>query len=252
MVACAVAAHIVTHMLGGAAQGDFAQGNQIALAEKILGGPFGLLGQIDLAGLEALQQFVGGHVHQDQLIGIVQHGVGHRLVDADAGDGAHRAVEAFQVLHIERGPDVHAGAQQFLHILPALGVARARRVAVGQLVQQQHLRPGLEGRVDIKLPQHLAAVRHLPQRQLWQAFKQFPGFAPAMGLHQPDQHRLPCRLGTLGRLQHGKGLAHAGAGAKVDAQLAARHGRLVCAQLGQQGIGVGAEVGGGGHGVEDY
>ncbi len=50
----AVAAHVVFHMFGGAAQGNLAQRDQVALAEKVLRRAFGLLRQVDLAGLEAL------------------------------------------------------------------------------------------------------------------------------------------------------------------------------------------------------
>ena len=248
VLAGAVAAHIVTHMFGGAAQRDFTQRKQISLAKKVLCRALGLLRHIDLAGLKARQQFIGRHIHQNQLIGVVQHGVGHGLVDADAGDGTDRAVQAFQVLHIERCPDVDAGVQQLLHILPALGVARTGCVAVGQFVQQQHLGFGLQGCVNIKLQQHLAPVGHFLQRQAGQARQQFFGLAPAMGFYQTNEHRLPGCLGALRGAEHGKGFSHPGAGTKVDAQLAACHGLRVLAQLRQQCVGVGAVVGGG-HGV---
>src|SRR5665647_3405225 len=89
------------HAVRSAAQGNLAQGDQVALAEKVLGCTLRLLRQVDLAGLEARQQFVGGDVHQDDLIGAVQHGVGHGLLHADAGNGAHSAIEALQMLDIE-------------------------------------------------------------------------------------------------------------------------------------------------------
>ena len=82
-------------------QRQLAQRDQIALAKEILRSALGLLRHIDLAGFQARQQLVGGHVHQNQLIGCVEHGVGHGLVDAYAGDGTHRAIQAFQVLHID-------------------------------------------------------------------------------------------------------------------------------------------------------
>ena len=46
-----VAAHVVFHMLGSTAQGNFAQGNQVAFSEKVLCCSLGLLRQVDLAGL---------------------------------------------------------------------------------------------------------------------------------------------------------------------------------------------------------
>ena len=110
-------------MLRCAAQRNFTQGNEVALAEKILRSTFGLLRLVHLACLEAREQLVGRDVHQNDFIGAVKHRVGHGLVNADAGDGPHGAVEAFQVLHIQGGPHVNARAQQFLNVLPAFGVA---------------------------------------------------------------------------------------------------------------------------------
>ena len=110
-------------MLGGAAQGNLAQRDQVALAEEVLRRLFGLARRVDFAGSQAGGQFVGGHVDQDNLVCSVQYFVGHCLMHADAGDGTNGAIEAFQMLNVERGPNVNASVQQFLHVLPALGVA---------------------------------------------------------------------------------------------------------------------------------
>ena len=110
-------------MLGRAAQGDLAQRNQIPFAEKVLRCTLGLLRQIDLARFEPCHQLIGRDVHQDDLIGAFQHRVGNGLVHANAGDRAHRVVQTFEVLDIERRPDVDTRIQKFLHVLPPLGVA---------------------------------------------------------------------------------------------------------------------------------
>ena len=102
-----VAAHIVFNVLSGAPQGDLAQGNQIALAEKVLCRPFGLLGHVNLAVFEALDHLFRRDVKQDDFVGFVKNRIGHGFVHAHAGDGAHRSVQAFQVLHIQRRPDVN-------------------------------------------------------------------------------------------------------------------------------------------------
>ena len=41
------------------------------------------------------------------------------------------------MLDVYRGPDVYAGSEQLVDILPALGVAQARGVGVGELIDQQ-------------------------------------------------------------------------------------------------------------------
>jgi hypothetical protein len=240
------AAHVVFHMLGGAAQRNLAQRDQVALAKEVLRGALGLLRQVHLAGREPRGEFVGRDVDQHHLVGLVEHGVGHRLVHAHAGDRADRAVEAFEVLHVERRPHLDARGQQLLHVLPALGVARSRGVGVGQFVDQQHGGPAREGGVEVELGERAAAVGQLAQRQRVEPREQRGGFAAAMRLDHADEHVAPrCAL-ALGGAQHCPGLADAGAGAEVDAQLAAQRTRLVVAQLRNQGIGVGAGVGHGG------
>ena len=99
-----------------------------------------LLGDINLSFLEALQQLLGRKIDQLHLIRPLEDRVGDRLADHDAGDLADQVVEALQVLDVESGVDVEAGGQQLLDVLPALGVARAGGVGVGQLVDQQDRR----------------------------------------------------------------------------------------------------------------
>ena len=123
----AVGLHVVFHAVGRAAQRQLAQGHQVALAEEVLRRPLGLRRQVDLAGRQPLDQLVGRRVHQHHFVGTVEEGVGQRLVHHDAGDATDHVVEALQVLDIERAVDVDAGRQQFLDVLPALRVARARR-----------------------------------------------------------------------------------------------------------------------------
>ena len=43
-----------------------------------------------------------------------------------AGGLHDEVIETLEVLDVDRGPDVDAGLEQLLHILPALGVARGR------------------------------------------------------------------------------------------------------------------------------
>ncbi|KAG1242619.1 hypothetical protein G6F68_016108 [Rhizopus microsporus] len=114
----------------------------------------------------------------------VEHAVRHGLAYTHAGDAHHHVVEAFQVLDVDRGPDVDAGVQQFHHILPAPLVAAARRVAMGQFVHQHQCgMPGQHG-VQVHLLQGVAVVGHFLQRQLRQAFQQRLGIGAAMGFHQ--------------------------------------------------------------------
>ena len=79
------------------------------------------------------------------------HGVGHGLALLDAGDLLDHVVERLEVLDVDRGDDVDAGGEQLLDVRPALGVAGAGDVGVGQLVDQRDLgRPGQHG-VEVHL-----------------------------------------------------------------------------------------------------
>ena len=238
----AVTAHIVFHMLGGTPQCNFTQRNQVALAEKVLRCALGLLRPVDLAGLEAGQQLIGRHIDQHDFIGFVEHGVRHGLMHANAGDGAHCAVEAFKVLHIERRPDINAGFQQFLHILPALGMARPGHIAVRQFVHQQHGRMPDECRVKVKFGQRSVPVGQIAQRQLFEPGKQRHGFSPAMGFDHANQNIQTGLVFTLGGAEHGVGLADAGAGAQVDAQPAATGALRLSAKLLDELVRIGAGI----------
>ena len=55
------------------------------------------------------------------------------------------------MLDVERGPNVDAGVQQFLDILPPLRVAAVRRVGVGEFVDEDQLGLARQRRVYVEL-----------------------------------------------------------------------------------------------------
>ena len=61
------------------------------------------------------------------------------------------------MLDVERGPDVDAGRQQLVDILPALGMAAAGNVGVGVFIDQQQFRPARQRGVEIELLHDLVA-----------------------------------------------------------------------------------------------
>ena len=176
--------------------------------------------------------------------------VGHGLMDLDADDAAHHIVQTLQVLDVERGPHLDTRLQQLLHILPALGVARAGNIAVRQLVQQQHIRVACQCGIQIELGQLLAQVVQRAPRQQLQVMQLLLGLGAAMCFHQPHQHAAPGQPLTLRGRQHGVGLAHSGVGAEVDAQLAPPGLGLLGLQLGHEDIGIRARRRGAGAGCQ--
>ena len=129
-----------------APQGQLAQGREIGRREIVLERPLGLLGNVDLAFLQALDQVVGRQVDELDGIGAVEDGVGHRLAHAHARDLRHDVVQALDVLDIDGRIDVDAGIEQLLDILVALGMPAAGDVGMRELVDQDQVRAPLRAR----------------------------------------------------------------------------------------------------------
>ena len=71
----AVVAHRQVDAVGGLAQCQFAQRNQIALAEEVLQRPLGLLRDVHPAFAHALQQVIRRYVDQLDFVGLVEHAI---------------------------------------------------------------------------------------------------------------------------------------------------------------------------------
>ena len=244
-----VGTHLSIDPVGRAAQGQLAQGQQVALAKEVGGGAFGLLRHIHLAGFETRQQFVGRQVDHHHLVGVVEHPVWHGFPHADAGDAADHVVQALEVLDVHRRPDINARSEQFFRVLPALGVARTGGVAVGQLVQQNKgagiaaVRSAkLQGPFQIEFGQRTPMVRNLAGRKPRQPRGHGFGLAAAMGFDHADQQGRSLRLCGLGRRQHGVGFAHTGIGPKEDLEPPTPRPHLVALYLLEQLVGIGAGV----------
>ena len=100
------------------------------------------------------------------------------------------------MLDVERGVDVDAGVEQLRDVLPALGVARAGRVGVRQLVEQQQRRAARERRVEVELREPHAAVLDLARRQPLEALGERRRLRAAVRLdpadHDVDARRRAC------------------------------------------------------------
>ncbi len=136
------------------------------------------------------------------------------------------------MLDVECAIDVDTCVEQLLHILPALLVAAAGGVAVGQFVHHGDGWLARQQAVEVHLLQPLLTV-HVDLARLDGEFvEQGQGLLTAVGLHHADQDVDPL-LGLFPhRLQHGVGLAHAGGGPEKDFQLAL----VLLLQTCQQGV----------------
>ena len=155
-------AHVIDHLrvdpLRGAAQGQFAQGRQIAARKIILDRARGPIADIDLALAQPGDEIVGRQIDDFDVVGMIDNGIGDCLAHAGMRDPRDDIVEAFDMLDIERRIDVDAGGQQFLDIEIALRVAALGRIRMGEFVDQNELGMPRQNGVDIHLGQHPALV----------------------------------------------------------------------------------------------
>ena len=231
---------LLVDALGGAAQRQLAQRRQIGRREEMLERALRLLGDIDLALLQALDQIVRRYVDKLDGIGTIEDRVRNGLAHADARDLRHDVVEALDVLDVERGVNVDAVAEKLFDIEVALRVPAAGNVGMRKLVDERQLRPARKQRVEIHLWQRTAFILEPLARNDLEAFEQRLGLFAAMRLDHADDNVLAVLQAGARLLQHLVSLADAGSGAEEDLQLAGA--ALFPFGLFQQGLGRGPLV----------
>ncbi len=194
---------------------------QIADAEEVGQGLFHFFGGIDFALAQAVAQFVHGDVNVDDFIGALEKAVGNGLADDGIGRTIDGVVQGLEVLDVDCGQDVDARVEQLEHIFVALAVLAAGNVGVGQLVNHHGVGVTLDDRVDIHFLQLDTAVGDDAQGNDFEVANARPGFLAAVRFNESDDEvdalLVPHAVGIV---EHHVGLANAGCGADVDAQLA--------------------------------
>ena len=151
------------------------------------------------------------------------HRVRHRLLLGHAGDPLDDVVERLEVLEVDRRDDVDAGVEEVLDVLPALGVAGAGDVGVGQLVDQDQVGPPGQQAVDVHLLERLAPVLDPPAGEDRQVADLGVGLGTPVRprpSRSPRRCRAPCGA-TL--VEHGERLADAGRRPQVEPKLPPCH-----------------------------
>lgn len=167
----------------------------------------GLLGNVDLSFLEALDEVVRGEVYKLNRVCAIEHLVGDGLAHAHAGDLRDDVIQAFDVLDVDRGIDVDAVVDEFFDVEIAFRVAAARRIGVGEFVDESELRAARDDRVDIHLIEGLSPVIDVLTRNDLEAVEQHLGFPSAMRFDNSDDEVHAFLLLGARRLQHFEGLA---------------------------------------------
>ncbi len=202
-----VVQHLIVDALCRAAQRQLAQGRQIAGLEIVLERTFGLMRNVDLAFVQALDEIARGEVDELDLVGLVEDAVRQRLAHADTGDPRDHVVEALDMLDVERRVDVDPGGDQLLDVEVALGMAAARCIGVREFVDEHQCRPARQHRVDVHLVELAPPVLDAPARNDLEAGDQRLGLLAAMRLDDADDDVDAFRQPRPRRLQHLVGLA---------------------------------------------
>src|SRR5271166_6025320 len=196
--------HLAVHALRREPQREFTQSGEIAEREIILRRPFRRLRHINLAFVESLDEFVRGDVDENDVRRVEQHLVGHGLAHGDAGRARNDIRQAFEMLDIERTPNVDAALQQFIDILPTLGVTAVRCVGVSELIDNDELWFARQRRVYVEFLERNAMIYNLANGQNFLPVQQDLSFAPTMRHGETDYDvnalRLSLRPSWRGRV----------------------------------------------------
>ncbi len=207
-------AHLLIDPIGGTAQRQLAQGDEVALAKEVLDGPLGLAADIDFSLIEPLTQIVGGQVHQHHIVGGVEKRIRDGFANLHAGDAADDIVQALEVLDVNGGKYVNAGFQQLFDVLPAFRMTRAGRVAVRQLIDQNQRRATGQRAVKVKLLYVAPAVGKAALGQGTEPLKHCGRLFASVGFRHANQNIQPLGAQPLRFRQHRPGFTDPGAGAK--------------------------------------
>jgi hypothetical protein len=138
------------------------------------------------------------------------------------------------VLDVHGRVDVDAGVEQFDDVLPALGVSTARRVRVGELVDEDQRRVAGERGVEIEFAQRGAAIVDRFRWEDLEPGKQGVGLGATVSLDVADDRIDAVELLLAHRLEHRVRLPDAGGSAEEHLQLPATLARFFRLDSGQE------------------
>ena len=211
----------LAHVLGHLAERQLPERAQVVGSEEVREGRLDAVGLVDLAGPDPFLQPLRGQVDQHHLVGLVQDAVREGLANADARQLGHRVVQALEVLDVHGRDDVGPGFQDLVDVLVALRVSHARRVRVGQLVDEGQLRPAGDDGVEIHLGEHEVAVVAPQPGNLLDAVRERCRLWPVVRLEVADHDVTAVVLRLAALLEHAVRLAHPRGHAQQDPVVAA-------------------------------
>ena len=204
---------LLVDALGRPPQCQLAQCGQVARREIMLQRALGLLGDVDLAFLQPLDQIVRCEVNQFDRVRPIEHLVRHGFAHPHMRDLGDHVVEALDVLDVDSGVDVDTAREQLLGVEIALGMPAAGGIGVREFVDQRDLRPTRDDRIEVHLLEDLISVFESLARNDFEPPQQPFRFRTPVGLdHANDHIDAGFCLGVRAQ-QHLVSLADAGGGA---------------------------------------
>ena len=167
------------------------------------------------------------HVHELDLFSGAHDRVGHGLALHDPRDSLDHVIERFEVLDVHRGDHGDTGREQFVDVLPALGMATTGHVRMRELVDECELRRARQNRVEIHLLEALAAVLDDLARNHFEVTQLRSGEGSTMRLDECDDDVRAALQTAPALVEHGEGLADPRRRTDVDPERAARHLRQI-------------------------
>ena len=113
------------------------------------------------------------------------------------------------MLDVERGENINAGIEYFLHVLPAFRMTRAGGVGVRQFIYERKLRATRKHRVEVHFGECDAAMLQGAARYRGQPLCQRISFLATMRLDITDYQIASSRKFAPRGFEHGVGFPHA-------------------------------------------
>ncbi|MDQ1138305.1 hypothetical protein QE410_003104 [Microbacterium sp. SORGH_AS 1204] len=210
-------------LVGQPQQREFAQRREVAETEVVRQRRVDPLRRVHRAGREPVAQRLRRQIDDLDLVGGAHHGIRDRLALHDPRDLLDHVVEGGDVLHVHGRDHVDTRGEQLVDVLPALVVARARRVGVRELVDERDSRMPLEHGIQIHLVECDTAVRHGAAGDGLEPLGLGGGGGAAVRLDDGDDHVVPFVAEAAPFLEHLVRLAHTGCRAEQHAEASALH-----------------------------
>ena len=100
-------------------------------------------------------------IEKNDLVGEIENRIGNSFTDRRACDLTHCVAATADVLNVKRCINIDARIEQLEHVLITLGMTRARRVRVRQLINNGEFRMPRENRIQIHFGERRAAIFNL-------------------------------------------------------------------------------------------